>query len=254
MGWFYCSVCAGPDIFVKTRLTTKPTSWYVPAMSNDTPDKPVTENARIRLLNAALRIIREKGYGATTVDELCAGAGVTKGGFFHHFKSKEALGVAAAQYWSEMTGGLFASAPYHAPPDPLARVMAYIDFRSELIDGPVEGFTCLAGTMVQEVFGSSDAIRAACAESIFGHAATLEADITEAMRLNGAPPGVTAASLAQHTQAVLQGGFILAKATGDPDAAKAMARDTAAHLKRYFRLLFADTDWQHPTTQQGDRQ
>jgi TetR/AcrR family transcriptional repressor of nem operon len=229
------------------------------AMNNESPDKPVTENARIRLLNAALRIIREKGYGATTVDELCAAAGVTKGGFFHHFKSKEALGVAAAQYWSEMTGGLFASAPYHAPEDPLARVMAYIDFRSELIDGPVEGFTCLAGTMVQEVFGSSDAIRAACAESIFGHAATLEQDIAEAFQRYGTPPGLHAADLARHTQAVLQGGFILAKAAGTPQAAKAVARETAAHLKRYVQLLFPSfhpqesappQDQQH-TSQQG---
>ena len=228
-------------------------------MSNETPEKPVTENARTRLLNAALRIIREKGYGATTVDELCAAAGVTKGGFFHHFKSKEALGVAAAQYWSEMTGGLFAGAPYHAPADPMARVLAYIDFRSELIDGPVEGFTCLAGTMVQEVFGSSEAIRAACAESIFGHAATLEHDIAEAMQLYGSPPGLRAADLARHTQAVLQGGFILAKAAGTPQAAKAVARETAAHLKRYVQLLFPSfhpqeiaprQDQQH-TSQQG---
>jgi len=225
-------------------------------MSNDTPDKPVAENARIRLLNAALRLIREKGYGATTVDELCAAAGVTKGGFFHHFKSKEALGVAAAHYWSEMTGGLFASAPYHAPADPLDRVLAYIDFRSALIDGPVEGFTCLAGTMVQEVFGSSDAIRAACAESIFGHAATLEADIAQAMALYGVPPGLSAADLARHTQAVLQGGFILAKAAGEPEAAKAVARETAAHLKRYVLLLFPTRMTQHasPASSQPPQQ
>jgi TetR/AcrR family transcriptional regulator, transcriptional repressor for nem operon len=40
-------------------------------------------------------------------------AGVTKGAFFHHFESKEALGVAAAAYWAETTSALFATAPYH---------------------------------------------------------------------------------------------------------------------------------------------
>ncbi len=219
-------------------------------MSNEAPDKPVTENARIRLLTAALHIIRGKGYGATTVDELCAAAGVTKGAFFHHFKSKEALGVAAAQYWSQMTGGLFAGAPYHQPADPLARVLAYIDFRSELIDGPVEGFTCLVGTMVQEVFGSSPAIRDACADSIFGHAATLEEDIALAMQRYGTPLGLSAADLARHTQAVLQGGFILAKAAGEPEAARAVALETAAHLKRYVQLLFPTYRLQDPATPQ----
>lgn len=203
-------------------------------MSRDLIDRAKKESVRTRLLEAALASIRRKGYSATTVDELCVIAGVTKGGFFHHFKSKEALGVAAADYWSEITGGLFANAPYHELEDPLERIMAYIDFRSALIEGPIETFTCLAGTMVQEAYGSSDAIRAACDASISGHAATLESDIEQAMEKYGRPDSVSAQSLALHTQVVLQGGFILAKAKGGPEVAK----QSAAHLKRYITLLF----------------
>src|SRR5512136_66209 len=69
--------------------------------------------ARRKLLEAALSVIRAKGYEATTVDDLCAEAGVAKGSFFHHFKTKEALGIAAAEYWSEVTSALFEAAPYH---------------------------------------------------------------------------------------------------------------------------------------------
>ena len=128
---------------------------------------------------------------------------------------------------------LFASAPYHAHKDPLNRVLAYIDFRTELLGGEVEEFTCLVGTMVQESYQTSDAIRAACNASISEHAATLEADISAAMAQYGVT-GVTSESLALHTQAVLQGAFILAKAKGSAD----IARDSAAHLKRYIMLLF----------------
>ena len=202
-------------------------------MSSLQPPPAKRQNARTKLLQAALTVIRTKGYSATTVDDLCAAAGVTKGAFFHHFESKEALGAAAGDYWTEVTGALFAAAPYHDHADPLDRVMAYIDFRTQLLDGPVEGFTCLVGTMVQETFASSPAIREACEASIYGHAATLEADIAEAMARHGVT-GVSAQSLALHTQAVLQGAFILAKAKGGP----AIARDSAAHLKRYFELLF----------------
>ena len=193
-------------------------------------------NARTKLLGGALNVIRAKGYSATTVDELCVVAGVTKGAFFHHFASKEALAVAAADFWSEMTGGLFAGADYHRHADPLDRVLAYIDFRAELIDGPIEGFTCLVGTMAQEAYLTSPAIRDACAASIFGHAATLEADIDAALTLHGAR-NITAASLANHTQAVLQGAFILAKASGQPER----ALESVTHLRRYFELLFRDT-------------
>jgi len=200
----------------------------------DTPTQPRMAPARQKLLDAALAVIREKGYVATTVDDLCARAGVAKGSFFHHFEGKEALAVAAANYWSETTGALFASAPYHAPKDPLDRVLGYIDFRRALLKGDVPDFTCLVGTMVQEVYETSPAIREACDASISGHAEKLEADIAEAMKLYGVKDVFTAQSLALHTQAVLQGAFILAKAKGGAE----IAIESVDHLHRYIELLF----------------
>jgi len=190
--------------------------------------------ARQKLLDAAMSVIREKGYVATTVDELCARAGVAKGSFFHHFPDKEALAVAAANYWSEMTGALFALAPYHAHKDPLDRVLGYIDFRRGLLQGDVPDFTCVVGTMVQEVYGTNPAIRDACDASISGHAEKVEADIAEAMKERGIRTNWTAKSLALHTQAVLQGAFILAKAKGGAD----IAASSVDHLRRYIELLF----------------
>lgn len=195
---------------------------------------PDRGDARSRLLQAARDVIRQRGFAATSVDELCRAAGVTKGAFFHHFSSKEALGVAAAQYWTDTTSAFFAAAPYHQHPDPLDRVLGYVDFRRQIIDGELAEFTCLAGTMTQEVYDSSDAIREACAASIFGHAATLEPDIQAALQARGIRADWTPASLAAHTQAVLQGAFILAKASGDPD----LARDSVDHLRRYIEMLF----------------
>lgn len=179
-------------------------------------------------------MIRTQGFAATTVDDLCKAAGVTKGAFFHHFENKEALGVAAAAYWAETTSAFFADAPYHDHDDPLDRLLGYVEFRKNIIEGELAEFTCLVGTMTQEVYGSHPAIRDACAASIFGHAATLEPDIEAAMKARGVAADWTPASLAAHTQAVLQGAFILAKATGD----RAIARDSVDHLKRYLLLLF----------------
>jgi TetR/AcrR family transcriptional regulator, transcriptional repressor for nem operon len=200
-----------------------------------------TGTARDKILNAALSEIRTKGYSATSIDDLCAAAGVTKGAFFHHFEKKEALGVAAANHWSAMTSGFFAQAPYHRHDDPLERVLAYIAFRRDILQGNLPEFTCLVGTMAQEVHQSSPAIAAACDASMSGHAATIEPYIAEAMEQRGldstgTATGWSAASLALHTQAVLQGAFILAKAKGGP----AIAQESADHLSRYVRLLFAN--------------
>ena len=191
-------------------------------------------DAKSTLLDCALVAIRTKGFSATTVDELCAAAGVTKGAFFHHFKSKDKLGVAAADYWSETTGALFASAPYHNNADPLERIIGYLEFRKELLQGGVPEFTCLVGTMVQETFDTSPTIREACNSSISGHAATLESDIKQAIKARGLSPDWTAQSLALHTQAVLQGAFILAKAKGGPE----IAAQSVDHLIRYVKCLF----------------
>jgi TetR/AcrR family transcriptional regulator, transcriptional repressor for nem operon len=42
-------------------------------------------------MEAAFTLVRRKGLSATSVDDICAAAGVSKGAFFHHFKSKDAL-------------------------------------------------------------------------------------------------------------------------------------------------------------------
>jgi TetR/AcrR family transcriptional regulator, transcriptional repressor for nem operon len=142
--------------------------------------------------------------------------------------------VAAAQFWAETTSGFFTAAPYHAHADPLDRVLAYIDFRRGMIDGEIAAWTCLVGTMAQEVYATYPAIRDACAASILGHAATLTPDIQAAIDARGIDADWTAESLARHTQAVLQGAFILAKATHD----RAVALESVDHLKRYVALIF----------------
>jgi TetR/AcrR family transcriptional regulator, transcriptional repressor for nem operon len=203
-------------------------------MPRPTKINPARGDARTRLLEAARDTIRAQGYAATSVDDLCKTAEVTKGAFFHQFGSKEGLGIAAAEYWAETTSALFKAAPYHAPKDPLDRVLAYLDFRKSIIGGELPQFTCLVGTMVQETYASAPAIRDACARSIFGHAQTLEADIAAAMAAHGVKGNWTAASLARHIQAVLQGAFILAKAANDPE----LVRDSIGHLRRYVEYLF----------------
>jgi TetR/AcrR family transcriptional repressor of nem operon len=206
-------------------------------MTRPTKLHPERGDARRRLLEAARDTILAKGFAAASVDEICKAAAVTKGSFFHHFRSKDDLGVAVGRFWGETTAEFFASAPYHAPADPLDRVLAYVAFRKAIIEGEIAGFSCLAGTMTQEVFATAPAIRDACGDSMFGHARTLEPDIAAALSQRGVT-GVTAKSLARHMQTVIQGAFVMAKAGNDAE----LAREALDHLDRYLRLLFGGTN------------
>jgi TetR/AcrR family transcriptional regulator, transcriptional repressor for nem operon len=189
--------------------------------------------ARLRLLTAAMDLIRRQGFAATSVDDLCAAAGVTKGAFFHHFASKEALGVAVVNHWTETTGAMFAAHGYNAKPDPLDRVFAYLDLRRSLLAMPLAEFSCVAGTSVQETYQSYPAIRAAAEQSLRSGAAHVQVHLAEALAANPVP-GITSESLALQFQVAVQGGIIVAKALNDPSA----ALEAFDHLERYLRLLF----------------
>ena len=190
-------------------------------------------NSRSKLLDAALQVIRTKGYVATTVDDICAAASLTKGSFFHHFKSKEELALAAVDHWNAMTGGMFAQSAYHQLADPRDRVLAYIDLRSEILQGELPDFTCLLGTMVQETFETHPRIRDACNGGITSHAHTIAVDIALAKAQHAPDATWDAETVALYTQAVIQGAFILAKARGSAD----IAALCIAHLRCYVEGL-----------------
>ena len=58
-------------------------------------------SARNRILDLAESAVLQKGFGATSIDELVAGAGITKSGFFYHFKDKGDLAKALLERYLE---------------------------------------------------------------------------------------------------------------------------------------------------------
>ncbi len=192
------------------------------------------QGSRTKLLQAALYVIRAKGYSAARVEDICEAAGLTKGSFFHHFATKEDLAIAAVQYFSDYAESVFSVAPYRSLADPLERLLGYVDFRKAILQGELPEYTCLLGTMVQETYETHPAIREVCDHFIAAHAATLVSDIKAAMLEHGNPREWTAESLVYYTQAVIQGAFILAKA----QQSSKVAVECLEHLHRYIELLF----------------
>lgn len=180
-------------------------------------------------------MVRQRGYASTSVEDICADAGVTKGAFFHHFASKEALAVAAAEAWTDVAAvRIFTLPEWVRLSDPLQRLIAHVDFRLSMMEGAAADFTCFVGTMVQEAYATSEAIRTACDASISAYCARLAEDIAAAIDAHPPRIPIDPLALAHHIQAVLQGAFILAKTKGEPSA----ARESVQHLQTYIALLF----------------
>lgn len=58
-----------------------------------------SEETRSKIIASAVRLFSARGYNAASVDDICADAGISKGAFYHHFKSKQELFLALLDQW-----------------------------------------------------------------------------------------------------------------------------------------------------------
>ena len=189
--------------------------------------------AKARLLDAAQALMLARGFAATTVDEICHQAKLTKGSFFHYFKSKDALGQALLRRFCE-TGDQLHRSLCGSERDPLKRVYRYIDEMIRLSRGPVMGKGCLLGTFAQELSDTHPDIRKMCSEAFSSWAVKLAADLQQAKRMYAPRAAFNPHSLAEHFIAVLEGAQILSKTQQD----SRIIRKSLEHFKAYLKTLY----------------
>lgn len=204
-------------------LTNIPVSWYFYGV--------VQERAaatRHKLILAATELIRRKGYIATTIDHICEHSGVTKGAFFHHFKTKEELAEACLAEWDRMAAAMEEGAPFQRAADPRRRVLGYMEFFTGVFDDPKILKSCLAGTTAQEVADTNPPLRRAANVCFRNAEKRFQALLDDACK--GARRPVDTASLATLWIAAVQGSLILFKASQDAS----VIRRNLEHVKQYI--------------------
>jgi TetR/AcrR family transcriptional repressor of nem operon len=122
------------------------------------------ETTRRKLIEATTALILRQGFNATTVDEICAGAGVTKGSFFYHFETKDDIGQAVVKAWGEFGQSLYGEA-WKQPGEPLEEIHRLFDIMDGIATRP-EPCVCLIGMLTQEMSGEHPGFRAACAREL----------------------------------------------------------------------------------------
>ncbi len=191
-------------------------------------------DARAGLLQAGIELFRRKGYVAATVDDVCQAAGVTKGAFFHHFASKEALAEACLTAWGCHAAGMMEAAPFQRAADPLDRLVGAMDFTIALFANPDVLKSCLAGTLVQEVAETHPALRAGAQACFGGSQAQFQTLLDAACARRRVR--LDTAALARLWSATMQGALILHKASGD----ETVIPQSLTHVRDYIRSLVGD--------------
>ena len=189
---------------------------------------------KIALLDAAMRLMLAKSYTATSVDEICQSAGVTKGSFFHYFKGKEDLGEAVLDHNWKVTHEKPLVAPSSNETDPLKRLYAYIDRFIQISQDPQIPKSCLYGNLAQELSQTHPRITARCGRGFSEWAEEIKRDLDAAKARYVPKAALDTRSLAEHFIAVYEGSLILTKAKQDPS----ILADNMRHFKRYIEFLF----------------
>jgi len=182
---------------------------------------------RERILQVAEGLMTLQGYSATSVDQVIAEAGSSKGAFFHHFNSKTDLAIQVLDRYvaadrSHLDAGLAATA--HIT-DPTARVTAFLRFYEDGADELMsEQSGCMYATVLaeREFTGGEVNDQVAKAERAWREAV---ADLLRpALAARRPALDIDIDALADHLYTTFEGGFILCRTLADPSAMRAQLR------------------------------
>jgi TetR/AcrR family transcriptional repressor of nem operon len=196
------------------------------------------ERTREKILDAALSLILDHGFGSTTVDAVVARAGITKGAFFHHFGSKAELARALVDRYALMDREHLARHLERArklTSDPLQQVLVLIGLYEEDFEAMDEPFPgCLFASYIYEnkLFeaGTIEVLR----ESTLMWRQVMREMLEKVAAVYPPRVPVDLESLADLFYALTEGSFIMTKTLGD----KTLLARHARHLRSYLELLF----------------
>jgi len=194
---------------------------------------------RRKLVDAGVKLMRAHGYNATTVDQICAEAGVTKGGFFHYFKSKDDIAQAAVTHFFEQRTESYEAAGFRKMADPLDRVFGRLDYVQENSGGKTHLTKgCLIGVFAQELAFTNPEIRDICNNFFSRVASDFAHDLAEAKAVHAPDAKFDPKGLAQMYLAMVQGSLMLAKLAGSND----VIYDNFELFRNQLKTVFGVTD------------
>lgn len=171
-----------------------------------------------------MTVFHERGFHNSGTQDVVTLAGVSKGSFYNHFKTKDALGLAVLDYyWESHQSSLrLLSAPDQSA---LQRIQAY--FMSVAYDDN----GCLIGNFSSELSGS-DEFRERLARLFSSWVAELATCISEGQKDGSIRENQNATTLAEFVLTSYEGAILKAKVDRDPAVLERFRHSILSFLKR----------------------
>jgi len=197
------------------------------------------EETRQKLVEATLRLMIEQGFAATTVDEICAAAKLTKGSFFHHFENKEAIGRAAVEAWGAFGTGLYSAAWKDPGLDPLEQLHQIFEIMIgfNLRDEPC---LCMVGMMSQEMSLKNPMMREACEKQLVIWTEMVAGMLAAAKKLHAPVVDFDPEAVAWFLNSLWQGSMLIGKTRQKPEMTIANIRQARFYVDGLFGMTGPD--------------
>ncbi|AZQ67495.1 TetR/AcrR family transcriptional regulator [Silicimonas algicola] len=195
-------------------------------------------DTRTRIMDVAQDSILAKGFDATSIEEIVAGAEITKGGFFYHFPDKNALALALIERHIGVEDAIFDDLLARARElneDPLHATLIALKLLAELLDDMPNGHPgCIVATAAYQDRLFNRDVREANQRAVLGWRARFRVMFEEIAAIYPPNDPVDFDALADLVSVVVEGGIIMSKALGEPRATSAQVM----LLRSYVKLLF----------------
>jgi TetR/AcrR family transcriptional repressor of nem operon len=192
---------------------------------------------RTQILDAAARLMGERGYRQTSVEDVIAAAGLAgKAHFYHYFKSKQELGLAVLDRQFEHFTERGLAILREPMIDPIERLELFIDSLVALQVAQAAGGRGGSpfGALAEELAGNDEGFRARLVQAFGRWTAQLQSLLWEAG--DRLVEGTDAGRLARFVVATLEGALMMARVTRDvgmlPGIAADLKRFVAMHLRQ----------------------
>jgi len=192
-------------------------------------------------MDVAQDSVLTKGFDATSIEEIVAGAEITKSGFFYHFPDKNALAHALIERHIETEDQIFDEIFARAgelADDPLQAMLVGLKLLAELLDDMSGGHPgCIVATAVYQDRLFDRKVHEANRRAVLGWRARFRSMFEEIAAIYPMREETDLDELADFVSVVIEGGIITSRALGQP----AITARQVLLLRSHIKMLFTPT-------------